>query len=81
MSNKALKIYSNLSIKFTALVSTIDQNLDLHIEALQRAGCEKIFEVKISYSPKFRTKLDKIISINHQEMNALLGDLIDWLEV
>jgi len=31
-----------------ARVSTQDQNLDLQIEALRYAGCEKIFEDKMS---------------------------------
>ncbi|MCI0922600.1 recombinase family protein [Sphingobacterium rhinopitheci] len=44
-----------------ARVSTKDQNLDLQIEALQKAGCEKIFEEKISGSTKSRPELDKMI--------------------
>src|SRR5690606_23137418 len=44
-----------------ARVSTKDQNLDLQIEALQKAGCEKIFEEKISGSIKNRPELDKMI--------------------
>lgn len=42
-------------------ISTRDQNLDLQIEALQKAGCEKIFEEKISGSTKNRPELDKMI--------------------
>jgi len=44
-----------------ARVSTKDQNLDLQIEALQKTGCEKIFEEKISGSTKNRPELDKMI--------------------
>lgn len=44
-----------------ARVSTKDQNLDLQIEALQKARCEKIFEEKISGSTKNRPELDKMI--------------------
>jgi len=48
-----------------ARVSTKDQNLDLQIEALQKAGCEKIFEEKISGLTKNRPELDKMISPYH----------------
>jgi len=54
-------------------VSTKDQNLDLQIEALQKVGCEKIFEGKNSGSTKNRPELDK--------MNFMFGDWIVWEEV
>ncbi|WP_312510358.1 recombinase family protein [Chryseobacterium culicis] len=44
-----------------ARVSTKDQNLDLQIEALEKAGCEKIYQEKISGSTKNRPELDKMI--------------------
>lgn len=44
-----------------ARVSTKDQNLDLQIEALQKAGCEKIYQEKISGATKNRPELDKMI--------------------
>lgn len=44
-----------------ARVSTTDQNLDLQIEALEKAGCEKIYQEKISGSTKNRPELDKMI--------------------
>ncbi|MFP3591418.1 recombinase family protein [Chryseobacterium sp. SIMBA_038] len=44
-----------------ARVSTKDQNLDLQIEALEKAGCEKIFQEKISGATKNRPELDKMI--------------------
>ncbi len=44
-----------------ARVSTKDQNLDLQLQALQKAGCEKIFEEKISGSTKNRPELEKMI--------------------
>ena len=31
-----------------ARVSTLDQNLDLQIDALNQAGCKKIFQEKIT---------------------------------
>lgn len=45
-----------------ARVSTKDQNLDLQIEALQKVGCEKIFQEKISGTTKNRPELDKMIA-------------------
>ncbi|HFK5512759.1 TPA: recombinase family protein [Elizabethkingia anophelis] len=44
-----------------ARVSTKDQNLDLQIEALERAGCEKIYKEKVSGTTKNRPELDKMI--------------------
>jgi DNA invertase Pin-like site-specific DNA recombinase len=46
-----------------ARVSTQDQNLDLQIEALTKAGCEKIFEDKISGSRAERPGLDNLLGI------------------
>lgn len=45
-----------------ARVSTKDQNLNLQIEALEKAGCEKIFNERISGSTKNRPELDKMIA-------------------
>nr|WP_294239227.1 recombinase family protein [uncultured Chryseobacterium sp.] len=42
-------------------VSTRDQNLDLQIEALEKAGCEKIYKEKISGTTKNLPELDKMI--------------------
>ena len=44
-----------------ARVSTKDQNLDLQIEALEKAGCEKIYQEKISGATNNRPELDKMI--------------------
>lgn len=44
-----------------ARVSTKDQNLDLQIEALEKAGCDKIYQEKVSGSTKNRPELDKMI--------------------
>lgn len=44
-----------------ARVSTKDQNLDLQIEALEKAGCKKIYQEKISGATKNRPELDKMI--------------------
>lgn len=43
-----------------ARVSTIDQNLDIQLNALKNAGCKKIFSKKKSgTSKKDRTALDE----------------------
>lgn len=44
-----------------ARVSTKDQNLDLQIEALEKVGCEKIYQEKISGATKNRPELDKMM--------------------
>jgi len=45
-----------------ARVSTLDQNLDLQLQALKKAGCRRIFQEKISGSnrnrPEFRRMLE-----------------------
>lgn len=45
-----------------ARVSTKDQNLDLQIEALKNAGCEKIYKEKISGAIKERPELSSMIN-------------------
>lgn len=45
-----------------ARVSTRDQNLELQIDALQKYGCEKLFQEKQS-AVKDRPELDKMLSI------------------
>jgi len=44
-----------------ARVSTIDQNLDLQLDALKNIGCEKFFEDKISGSKSDRPGLTKAL--------------------
>lgn len=44
-----------------ARVSTKEQNLDLQIDALKKAGCEKIYTEKISGSTKDRQELNKLL--------------------
>jgi DNA invertase Pin-like site-specific DNA recombinase len=44
-----------------ARVSTQDQNLELQIEALQKAGCKKIFEDRVSGSRAERPSLAKAL--------------------
>lgn len=45
-----------------ARVSKKDQNLDLQIDALQRAGCDKIFEEKISGRSVFLPNQEKLFT-------------------
>jgi DNA invertase Pin-like site-specific DNA recombinase len=45
-----------------ARVSTTEQNLDLQIDALKSAGCQKFFTDKISGSKSSRPGLDELLS-------------------
>lgn len=45
-----------------ARVSTIEQNLDRQIVALQEAGCEKIYQEKISGTKKDRQELNRLLA-------------------
>ena len=53
-----------------ARVSTRDQNLQMQIDALQAAGCEKIYEEKVSGAAKIRPKFDEMLE------NVRKGDTI-----
>lgn len=44
-----------------ARVSTLDQNLDMQMDALKAAGCEKIFEEKMSGKRDDRPELKRIL--------------------
>ena len=50
-----------------ARVSTQDQNLELQIEALNKAGCKKIFEDKICGSRAERPGLTKALETLREE--------------
>jgi len=45
-----------------ARVSTVDQNLDRQLEALQEAGCDKIYQEKMSGTKIDRIELQKMLS-------------------
>ena len=44
-------------------VSTLDQNLDLQIDALTQAGCHRLFEVKMRGSRAKRPGLAKVLEM------------------
>ncbi len=43
-------------------VSRDEQNFDLQTDALEKAGCEKVFKEKVSGAAKFRPEFDKLLS-------------------
>jgi DNA invertase Pin-like site-specific DNA recombinase len=45
-----------------ARVSTLEQNLDLQIDALQKEGCKQIFTDKVSGVKSLKPEFDKLIS-------------------
>ena len=47
-----------------ARVSTVDQNLDLQIDALKKANCEKIYHDKISGARADRPGLEKVLELS-----------------
>jgi DNA invertase Pin-like site-specific DNA recombinase len=53
-----------------ARVSTEEQNLDRQLDSLKEAGCEKIFQEKITGTKKERPELDKLM----EQLRS--GDLI-----
>ena len=44
-----------------ARVSTLDQNLDLQIRALGKAGCKKLFREKVSGVSRQRPELQRML--------------------
>ena len=45
-----------------ARISTHEQNLDLQLDALEKAGCEKVFTDRVSGAAEVRPGIDKAIS-------------------
>lgn len=58
-----------------ARVSTQDQHLDLQIEALQKAGCKKIFQDKVSGSRAERPGLIKALEILREDDTLVVWKL------
>ena len=71
-------------------VSTLDQNPDLQLDALQKAGCKKIFTDKASGSVEDRPELEKLKAILREgdtlviwkldRLSRSLKHLIGWME-
>ncbi|MBN1218751.1 MAG: recombinase family protein [Anaerolineae bacterium] len=58
-----------------ARVSTLDQNLSLQVDALQKAGCEKIFRDKISGSKTGRPGLQEALQYTRKGDTLLVWRL------
>jgi DNA invertase Pin-like site-specific DNA recombinase len=46
-----------------ARVSTTEQNLDTQLQALEKAGCDEIFQEKISGTLASRPELDRMLAL------------------
>ncbi len=62
-----------------ARVSTHDQNLDLQIEGLRKAGCGRIFEDKLSGKRTERPGLTKALESYVMATRWLCGNSIGWV--
>jgi DNA invertase Pin-like site-specific DNA recombinase len=58
-----------------ARVSTIDQNLDLQIDSLKKAGCEKIITDKISGSLQHRVGLEELLNTIRKDDEVIVWRL------
>jgi DNA invertase Pin-like site-specific DNA recombinase len=58
-----------------ARVSTQDQNLELQIDALTKAGCKKIFDDKISGSRAERPGLNKVLEMLREDDTLVVWKL------
>lgn len=58
-----------------ARVSTEEQNLDRQLDSLKEAGCEKIFQEKITGTKKERPELDKLMEQLRTGDLVIISDL------
>ncbi len=58
-----------------ARVSTLEQNLDRQIDQLKEAGCEKIFQEKITGTKKERPELVKLLEQLRHGDTVIVSDL------
>ena len=56
-----------------ARVSTLDQNLDLQMQALRKAGCKKIFREKLSGASRARPKFQRNSISSATEIRSSFG--------
>ncbi|MFJ7738872.1 recombinase family protein [Lysinibacillus sp. NPDC097287] len=56
-------------------VSTVEQNLDRQKEALLEAGCEKIFEEKVTGTKRERPELNKMLEQLREGDTVIIKDL------
>ena len=62
-----------------ARVSTLDQNLDIQLEALKSAGCEKIFSEKVSGASDDRPALKELMNYVRDENDTVIVLKLDRL--
>jgi DNA invertase Pin-like site-specific DNA recombinase len=58
-----------------ARVSTEEQNLDMQLSALERAGCEKIYQEKISTTQEKRPVLEELLHFLRKEDTLVVWKL------
>ena len=58
-----------------ARVSTQDQNLDRQLDQLKAAGCEKIYQEKITGMKKDRPELDRLLDTIRQGDTIIISEL------
>jgi hypothetical protein len=80
------RIFANCTCKMKigyARVSTLEQNLDLQLRALEKAGCKKIFREKVSGSNRERPHLvsDQFTGLNAIVVPGTLRDSLVLLAV
>jgi len=58
-----------------ARVSTLDQNLDLQLQTLKKAGCQKIFREKVSGASRQRPEFQKMLDQLREDDTVLVWKL------
>jgi hypothetical protein len=82
--NLFARIFATLSKRTSGMkigyarVSTLEQNLDLQLQALKKAGCRRIFQEKISASTRNRPEFQRMFDQIPTATSWLSGNLIAW---